>query len=297
MIISNSEVDTYLRCKKLHLYKNAMGLNPKAVSKPNSIGNLGHHVMEHFYRAIQVGGTIEDARTLGIEEITKGYDFEDADVVGIVMNTFLLYVKRFAQADTKLFRIESVEGKYTVPLNDRITFGLTLDLLVEYISGPWKGQYGVIDHKYKYNFDSPDELSMHVQTPKYVWALRQLGYPVRHSTLNQIRYRADIKDEEKLFKRQEIVPTGIHLENIMDEHLAVAEEIYTMKALPITSYSKLAHRRLYSKDCGGCYFRLPCRQELVGVDSSSVLVSMYTPDNEHGLYKTYGYGDMEDAVN
>lgn len=286
MIISNSEVDAKLRCERLHYYAYALGLRAKSLSRPNNIGNLGHLVLETYYHMLMEGHSKEDAFQAGMQKIIEAFDHEEYDVVSLISERFLQYTKHYSDDD---FRIVAVEGKYTVPLNDHIDFGMTLDLLVEYIKGPWRGQFVVMDHKFHYNFQTVDELSMHVQTYKYIWGLRKLGYPVTRSVLNQIRYREGIKDESKLFTRQQLKPTEAQLETIMEEHLYNAERIYAAKTKPVAWYASHAPRRFNSKDCSGCYFRIPCRQELLGLDVSKTLTSMYSPESHSDFYKPYGY--------
>ena len=286
MIISNSEVDSFLACRKLHYYKYALGLYPKNLSRANHIGLLGHAILETYYRSQMIGLDKAEAFDLALDKIHDSFAHEDADIVSLVSNRFMRYCDYYAKDD---FEIVDVEGVYKVPLSDQITFGMTLDLLVKYHSGPWAGQYVVIDHKYKYNFSSPDELSMHVQTYKYIWALRQLGFNVKRSVLNQIRYREDVKDIDKLFKRQELIPTDIELDNIMQEHLDVAKEIYNHKTQPVLWYATHSPRRANPRDCSGCYFRIPCRQERRGIDASRTLSTMYAPEDPHTFYKQYGY--------
>lgn len=286
LIISHSEVDSFLRCKRSHYYGYALGIIPNKFSRPNNIGNLGHHILETYYRLRMTGETKKDAFHGGMAELKRAKGHEDIEVIDLVGERFIQYVGYYDDND---FRILDVEGVHTLKLNDHITYGMTLDLLVEYTSGPNKGNIVVVDHKFKYNFETTDSLSMHVQTLKYIWALRKLGYPVKGSMLNQIRYRIDVHDTYKLFKRQPVPYTDVQLENIMQEHLYVAEEIYNTKTQPVSWYTYNAPRRLSPRECTGCYFRIPCRQELLGKDVSLTLTSMYSPERSDAYYRPYGY--------
>lgn len=287
MIISNSEVDTFLRCRKQHWYQYVLGLYPRKLSRPNHIGLLGHHILEVYYRYIKEGFSRVDAFHAGMNELIAAHAHVDSDVVALVSQRFMQYYEYYPTED---FDIVDVEGVYKTPLNDRITYGLTLDLLVKYHTGPWRGQYVVIDHKFKYNFLTADENSMHVQTYKYIWTLRKLGFPIKRALINQIRYREDIRDIDKLFSRIEMNPkTPEHIDNIMAEHLKVSEEIYTLKREPVAVSSLGASRRLNGNECKMCYFRLPCHLELIGKDPSGTLASMYSPSDPHTFYRQYGY--------
>lgn len=232
------------------------------------------------------GASRDDAFQAGMDQIIESYKHEELDIVRVVSNRFMLYHERYQRDD---FRVVAVEGVFSVPLDNGTTYPLTVDMLVTYDSGPWAGQYMVIDHKFRYDFFSPDELSMHVQTYKYIWALRKLGYPIKRSMLNQVRYRDGIKDQEKLLKREILEPTDIQLENIMAEHMAVSTEIQANKNQPVAWYGKHAPRRFYARDCSGCYFRIPCRQELLGKDASATFATAYAPEDPSTFYRKYGY--------
>lgn len=288
MIISHSEVDTFLGCRRLHYYRYALGLFPKKVSRANNIGNFGHYVLEYYYKALKDGASSEDAYEAGMQAIMRAFGHEDPDIVELVSSLFSKYYQKYSH-ETELFEIVDVEGVHLVPVTDDITYGLTLDLLVRYIKGPLTGQYAVIDHKFKYNFFTADELSMHAQTFKYIWALQKKGYPIKRSILNQIRYREDVRDVTKLFRRVELVPTSVQLDNIMAEHMQTAQTVHDAKTQPVAWYAQNAPRRLNSRDCQNCYFRVPCRQELLGVDASLTLATMYTPEESSSIYRQYGY--------
>lgn len=287
MIISNSEGDTYLGCRRQHYYRYALGLYPKTLSRANHIGLLGHYVLEHYYRAIKDGASRDDAFHRALDALVEADGHEEDDIIALISKRFMQYHEYYAK-DT--FEIVGVESVHKVDMNDHITLGSTLDLLVKYVEGPWAGQFVVWDHKFKYNFLTADELSMHAQTFKYIWALRQQGYEIKHSVINQIRYRSDIKNVDKLFLRTELTPSDILVKNIMTEHLTVAEDIYDHKTKPVSWYASHAPRRLNGQmACGNCYFRVPCRQELLGVDVSRTFTTMYATSDPNTLYKPYGY--------
>lgn len=257
------------------------------MSRALHIGLLGHSILETYYRSLMEGNSKEDAIESANVAIAEAFDYESPDVVSIISNRFLLYLRHWTDDDS--WRIVDVEGVYRVPITDEITLGMTVDLLIEYTKGPFQGQMVVIDHKFKYNFPSPDELSMNVQLYKYIWGLQKLGYPVRFAIMNCLRYREDIVEQYKLFNRYELRPKGDQLENIIREHLAVAEEIADVKRQPVSWYANHAPRRQNPRDCEKCYFRIPCRQALLGLDESRTLATLYTPDGRQGPYKPYGY--------
>lgn len=289
MIISNSETDLFLGCQRAHYYKFGLGLSPKTMSRALHIGLLGHQILESFYIALKDGASRLEAISTAMDELNNAYEYETPDVVNVVSNCFIHYIRQY---DDDSWRIIDVERVYRIPLTEEITFGFTIDLLIEYVKGPYRGQLVVVDHKFKYNFPTTDELSMHTQLYKYMWGLQRLGYPVTHGLMNVLRYREDIVDKNKLFGRYELRPQGDQLKNIMGEHLAVAGDIYEVKSQPVAWYREHARRRLNGRDCAYCAFRVPCRQSLIGIDESRTLTSMFTPGGNQGPYKPYGYEEV-----
>lgn len=222
-----------------------------------------------------------------LDLLSDAYGYESPDVIDLVMDRLTLYDKFYANDD---FKIISVEGKYYAPVSENNKFGMTLDLLVEFPTAPRKGLM-IIDHKFKYNFDNADEISMHVQTKKYKWGLNQLGIPVKGAILNQIRYRPDVKDPNKMFKRQDIISTQREEATIIEEHIRVSEEILTRKEKPVEWQERNSNRRFYPKDCGTCYFRIPCRQDMLGINAEPTLRAMFTTVQDDSYYKPYGYDE------
>ena len=174
-------------------------------------------------------------------------------------------------------------AKYLLNTDD-IDFGMTLDLLVEVTTGPLRGQVLVVDHKFCYNFFTNEEIEMNSQLPKYIVTLRELGFNVRKAVLNQIRYRGDIKDGNKLFRRSYVSPSPTRLSAIMEEQLKVSELVLDRVRMPVSEYRRIARRSMSKRNCGMCSFRGPCSMELDGreLEASRALSLHYTEN-------TYGY--------
>jgi len=285
IVISNSEGETFSTCERMHYYKFALGLQPRRASHFIRIGVVGHKVLETYYRAgLETNSNRGEMYLAAMDELTRFADIakdeDDMAIVSLISSRIQLYVNTYK--DT--FRVIDVEGKYHKKLTDEITYGMTLDLLVEETAGPYRGQHFVIDHKFCYNFQTPDELSMNSQLPKYIDTLRGYGFNVKRGMLNQIRYRGDIKEESKLFKRQYLKPSDIRLMGIMDEQLKVSKEIHKRVTMPVALYRETSRRSMSKRNCGSCQFRLPCSMELDGNEqqATSILANDY-------IANTYGY--------
>ncbi len=284
IIISGSEGETFNTCERSHYYKFALGLEPKRFSHFIRIGVVGHKVLETYYRcAMETNNDRKAMYLAAVDElanfISRAQDEEEHDVIDIVSSRINQYMSFYK--DT--WRVLDVEGKYFMPITENINYGMTLDLLVEETSGPYRGQAIVIDHKFCYNFFSPEELSMNAQMPRYISTLKHLGFDVRRGILNQVRYRADIKDPTKFFKRAYIKPSEHRLEAIMEEQRRVSETIHERVSLPVSVYRDISKRSMSRRNCGSCHFRLPCSLELDGKDmDASRVLSLDYVENSYG---------------
>lgn len=287
MIISNSEIDTLGTCERLHYYKFGLGLQPKKNNYPIRVGVAGHRVLETYYRA---GLTSNDRREWYLAAVNELAVLmsscrteEDSDIMNLVSRRFQQYVTHYP-IDNKEWRIVDVEGQYQIPLSSDITYGMRLDLLVEVMTGPWRGQFIVVDHKFCYAFQTPEEIQMNAQLPKYILTLRYNGFKISRGILNQIRYRDDIKDETKIFRRAPMKPNEIRMAAMMEEQLKSSIDVAKRLNMPVADYREQSRRHLSKFVCGFCQFQLPCSLELDGkdVEASRVLAMDYKES-------TYGY--------
>lgn len=283
--ISNSEAETYNTCERMHYYKFALGLQPRRSSHFIRIGVVGHKVLETYYRCgLETNNDKRAMYLAAIDELAEfsanAKDEGELEIIDLVSSRINSYIRHYR--DT--WRVIAVEDKYFKRLTEDIEFGMTLDLLVEETEGPLRGQHIVIDHKFCYNFQTAEELQMNSQVPKYISVLREHGFNVKRGMLNQIRYRGDIQDTEKLFKRSTIKPSDYRLDGIMNEQLKVSQEILANVSMPVSVYRDVARRSMSKRNCGSCQFRLPCSLELDGRenDASTILAMDYVGN-------TYGY--------
>lgn len=286
VIISGSEGETFSTCERSHYYKFALGLQPKQENIYIRIGVAGHKALETFYRcALESNNDLSAMKVAVYEELgrmaDKANDEEDFETISLISSRMGKYMDLYSGDG---WRVIDVEGRYIHKLTDDIDYGMTLDLLVECTKGPLRGQCLVVDHKFCYNFFTPDEVEMNSQLPKYIVVLKQLGFNVRRGVLNQVRYRGDIKDGAKLFRRALIEPTTQRLEAIMDEQQKVSELIFQNLSKPVSTYRDEARRAMSKRNCGNCSFRKPCSMELDGRDhDASRLLAIHFKEN------TYGY--------
>ncbi len=280
MIISNSEVEAYQKCERLHWFAYGLNLTPTEHSMPIKCGIMGHAVLEAYYRSRMNLQSHDECIQAGLAVIAdymvRHGEYYSARIIPIVTNRFLQYAKLY---EHEPWEILDVEGVYIIPLANGIEYALTLDLLIKWTSGEYKGLQSVVDHKWVYNFWTADEVHMMAQIPKYLWGLQRLGSQASFGIVNQIRYR-DMKGEpDDLFKRSRIEPTQKRLENIANIQRRAAQRIVEAKG---STWESEAIPSISKQNCRNCFFRLPCSIEIDGRDPTLTLAVNY-------IRNTYGY--------
>ncbi len=184
-IISNSEVDSYLTCERKHFFSFGFNKESRHPSRSLQIGIVGHEILARIYTSIKEGASLTEARQEGMKLLTEKlisgeYDAEALSVVQIL-------ISRYLEQDTLATgtTILEVEQDFYLPITGDYWYGMRLDLLVSPNFGRLKGAVCLIDHKFTYDFYSPDDLLINPQLPKYVGTVRYNGYSV-HLSLNII---------------------------------------------------------------------------------------------------------------
>lgn len=282
-IVSNSEVDSFQRCQRMHWYAYGLGLSPKAKNVPIKHGILGHSAFEAYYKAMKAELPRDECIQTGLLAIADAPS-ASGDVMGMVTKRFLEYVKHY---ENEPFRVIDVEGVYSIPLPNGLTYALTVDLLVEMTEGEYKGEQVVIDTKWCYYFWTVDDAYMHPQIPKYIGALRMLGANTRAGLINMVRWR-DIKtyEPEQVFRRLPVKPTQTRLDNIMQIQCKISlDEILKRRQMSkVEWHDNHATPTLNNQNCKNCFFKQPCSQELDGIDPTTTLAIAF--EN-----RSYGYSE------
>lgn len=283
MRISNSEVNTYLECKRKHYYSYVLGLKSVNAGFALNHGNIGHDVWAFYYKTWSETNkdNAEDVAVARLLELSIEYKKKEyvkgTKAINMVMRRFDEYTKFYAK---ERFKVLGVEETFVVKIPGGNDFAFTVDLLIEYTSGPYKGEVVPLDFKWCWNFWTDWEKKMHPQFPKYIWGLQQLGFPSKMGMLDQIRYRPDAKPD-KIFERYPIIPSQAMIDKVMEEHFETAAEVQEALTMPVAYYGTIARRTMDKDKCGYCAFTSPCYEELNGNDASYTLASNYK-DNDYG---------------
>ena len=274
--VSHSEVDSYLLCRRKHYY--GYGLSLERITQSNSLatGIAGHKVLEVFYKYIldhgitaeeqqQVKQEAFDAALKAYEDIVEeGY--EDADRRATLHD--LLFNEDYGYFANEFFvnrgwRVLGVESEFNLLYDDdtQASYPFVVDLIVQ---DP-DGNYAVIDHKFVYDFYTPEQTDLQPQIPKYIGALRALGHEVSYGAYNMLRTRK-LKQPtpESTNYLMVLKPNNDRIVNTFMEQLGVAAEIQALKELPLEEQDKRAYRTANKMVCQSCSFRDLCSTELMG---------------------------------
>lgn len=292
MIISNSEVQTWLTCKKRHHYAHILDLEPIEYNDSLKRGLAFHELMATYYKLKLDGITHKDAKqycsAVKLMDLLKNFPGMDWVLLSDIQRMFFIYMDNIHVMDAN-FKVLDVEGFYEIPLNAALLFGLRVDLLVEYVRGPKKGQHGIIDIKTCRDFWTDAQLKMHPQLPRYSYALVKLGANIgeKSNLIRQIRYREDAVDK---YRDSVSRYTPVLGKNSMSEFVLEANRLYGLKTTVSPEQSREIATRSQNTfgkyPCHDCAFFTPCYEEFDGRDSSMTLKAFYRQN-------TYGYKDLK----
>lgn len=285
--VSHSEVDSYLLCRRKHYYGYGLSLERITTSHSLATGTAGHRVLEKFYSVLlEIGGTAEEQLAgwdTALEAAKQEYDtvvsegYEDADNRAELMQMLFnedwgYFANEFMVKNG--WRVLAVEQEFNLLYNEQTDsrYPFVVDMIVE---DP-NGKIVVIDHKFVYDFYTPEQTDLQPQIPKYIGALRAMNYPVGYGAYNMVRTRKlKTPDASSMHYFMILKPNTERVLNTFMEQLGVAAEIQALKELPIEEQSKRAYRTANKMVCQSCSFRDICSTELMGGNTQLMLKTEY----------------------
>lgn len=296
--ISNSEVGTWLTCRRKYFYAFDMNIAPKKqFNNTNSdkvttlaVGLLGHEILGIYYNALQIGESVEDSIKVARDTLTR-FMMDPREYNQMVIVKTLEILNRYwasnAQKDHEIYEVLDVEKEYDLPLTDEFSYVFRFDLLLKIRGTP---KIELWDHKFKYDFFSDEAISLSGQTPKYLGALRGNGIYPSAVRLNQIRAKppAQTWGSKDFFKRTLVSPSNAKVTNAMREQIIASQEISEWRDLPFEIKKATALRSMdsFPSPCTRCSFNLICRMEYDGGNISYVVAKEFGPN-------TYDYNKDE----
>ena len=285
--VSHSEVDSYLLCRRKHYYGYGLSLERISTSQSLATGTAGHRILEAFYaHLLSLSDTakgqlenfdlaLERAYFVYREVMDEGY----TDANNRAMLHDILFHEEWGYFANEFmvkngWRVLAVEAEFSLiyDTETQSSYPFVIDMLVQ---DP-EGKYVVIDHKFVYDFYTPEQTDLQPQIPKYIGALRAMGHEIAYGAYNMLRTRklktpaADSMNYFMILK-----PNPDRVLNTFMEQLGVAAEIQALKELSIDEQNKRAYRTANKMVCQSCSFRDICSTELIGGNTELMLRTEY----------------------
>jgi len=287
--ISNSEVITYLSCKRMYNFAFIDNLAPKEEARQLTRGSLGHAWMQTYIEARLNGSSHELSLKAASEFLGKQLqDGIPIDLIGEVQmlcNRYMDYHKGWPE-----WELLGTEQRVDLRLTDTLILPIRYDLFIKHKP---TGRNLIGDFKFTFDFWSYEDHALNPQMPKYISVMRANGFHVDGGFLEQIRTRkisdpAKLAEPEKhLWTRSMYSPSAANLYNTLRQHVAVSIDIERHRRLPAQQREDESPPVLNKYGpCRYCSFAELCIAMLEGKKDLTVDIRVgYTAN-------TYGYNNQ-----
>lgn len=282
VVISHSEVESFLSCQMKHYYAfidptfgPGAGLEPKRFSDSLFRGIVGHEALGEFFQGIKDGLSIDDAAEKSYAHlramITRPEVLGNPKHVNILTDLISRILPRFyANEVVALLKQgwtpEHVEETFRLRMEfDNGTF--VYPFKPDVIMSDRAGNLWVWDHKFVYNFYQSGEINLLPQIPKYIGALRALGFYIKGGYYNMLRWR-EVKDVSAHVAHEKLVPTNERVQNAFRQQYDVTVDIANRKLAAARGEDVPTTRVLSTMVCKSCSFKSLCASELNGEDTT-----------------------------
>ena len=294
--VSHSEAESFLSCRRKHFYGYVKdgGLKPNVSASALTRGSFLHECLEVYYNVcLAAGNTSKEQRAAHKDAVAAALDFykertsekgegehfDDTPPSGrrsVYEALFDYYFPNEALVRTG-WVVQAVELKVSLELEIDEDTTYQYPFVVDLIALDPNGKTVVIDHKFVYDFYSPDDVDLFTQLPKYLGALRAGDFPADYAAYNMIRNRSKKNAElEDVVKFLPVKPPTFQVQDVMSEQITVAADIIGIKAMDEEAAEAVAYRSASAITCRGCDFSNICRTERVGGDIGPTLAIDFT---------------------
>lgn len=283
--ISNSEVTTYLSCKRQYEYAFMMELEPKETSTPLARGTVFHKGMELYWRARLSGADHEEAMVHAMQAfgtVPEGYTLNQVMEAQVLWTRYMNFHAGFP--DIKPL---GTEQQYDMPLTSSLSMTIRYDF---YFQSLTTGKFAILDYKTSYDFWSPEDHDLNGQMPKYIACLQANGFRVDEGYLEEIRSRKlgaeKASDPKNLWRRTRYAPSGARKKSLLHQHISASLEIEKHRALPVDE-RRAASIPVLNKHgvCKYCNFKGLCISELDGKADLTTDIRVGYKHNTYGYNK------------
>ena len=299
LTISHSRVESFLRCARQEYYSYSRKLQKQQTSVALGLGSAIHSVLEALYRHVLVTGGMNLKRQKAaypdgvraalakVEELYEG-GFEDSDKRAPLRLIIEKYLQRepfidnaWRDDDDRQWLIMAVEKEFRIEWDPetKSSYPFVVDLLVK---DP-DGYVIVIDNKGVYDLYSFEETELMPQIPKYIGALRALGFKIgNYGVYNMLRTRPEPKTKARPLTEWarflDFKITGTRVLRTFDEQVVASQLVNELDQLDPDTRDRRAIRTHNKDICVRmCDFRELCVSELAGRNTAVLLKSVYMP--------------------
>lgn len=265
--VSHSRADNYLLCRRKDYYSYILGLQRVQEADSTGLGSAYHQCLEVLYRTILAAGSTRRKQKAAWKQAVKAMHehylkllkegFESPENRADLKDLLRRYVnlEPFVREG---WLIKDVEKEFLLEYDEETNsqFRFVIDLIAEDPTG----KVVIIDHKTAYDFFDHEMAQLQGQVPKYIGAMRGLGYKVHYGAYSQIRSRP-IRGEKKLkpqlvadlekagYVHHEMVKSVSHIDDNGDEQFVEELSEAPLSKLTVKDLEVLAkqhHIDLYS---------------------------------------------------
>lgn len=263
--ISGSEIDTWLKCGKLHDYQYNKKLELIKQGPGRRVGTAGHFILGAYYRALMSGADHQEAiaqaeSMASWEVVAAGIDAEATEKALMCCRTYWAF---YPSDEWEILAVEA-EFRYGA-------LACTIDLVVRE-----QGELTIVDHRFLRETYDEDLVVIDPQLPRYATIMRLAGNEVTRAYRNMIS-TADTKAGRHRVSRLPIPLSAARLQVAQEELNQGSMHVIAARArmrTPIRTFNSLV--------CKHCDFRVPCAMSAEGQDEQPLLDLNYK-------VSTYGY--------
>lgn len=293
--VSHSRVESYLSCQRKEYYSYGRKIRAKKAGLALTLGTEVHAALEVLYRHVLSAGSNRAKQRAAYpqavekvwEHIEKRYaegwedDAKRAPLRDIIEHYLERepFIDRGWDDDSRPWLILAVEKEFRFVYDPET--GDSYPFVVDLIVIDPNGKIIVVDHKGLYDLYRAEEIELKPQIPKYIGALRSLGYKVAGGMYNMLRTRpapkTTVRKAEGWTRTAPVVVTADRIIRTVEEQLTVSAQLMQLDTLDPEEREQLAVRSAAGTDtCQRmCDFRDLCTAELMGRNTAIMLKSQY----------------------
>jgi hypothetical protein len=286
MLISQSEVDSYLGCERKHFYAfgepttEGRGIEPLSFGMSLNKGLLGHTVLETYYKALMEDyshkAAAERAITVLFEKAQEGVEYA-TELIPLMVTYFDIY-----EDDRKVWIPLAIEQEFRLELGDSgLVFPFKVDGIFKHVPS---GRMILWDHKFLWNYYMPNSVKIMPQMPKYIYALQQLGFPVVDGMYNMISTRNNSTEPVRRVNCNiESQPTKMR--QFMREQIMTMKQIQSKKEMDPEEWRNSVVRTASAFNCKNCQFLSLCTEDLEGAPGRALTIANFYKPNAYGYFE------------